>query len=133
MRDPADEALEMEFQMLRGFHETNEKIVREGVRVFCVRRKTMGSAGERQLGQADIQTGASRIDLVLQALDVEGRINYREGESGSFSEQLGELQEGDNVALRHEWEHHHMVLELSGGGGAQIFSSREGRGRIHCV
>ena len=54
LRDPADEALEMEFQMLRGFHETNEKIVREGVRVFCVRRKTMGSAGERQLGQADI-------------------------------------------------------------------------------
>ena len=88
----------------------------------------MGSAGERQLGQADIQTGASRIDLVLQALDVEGRINYREGESGSFSEQLGELQEGDNVALRHEWEHHHMIPELSSGGGAQILSREHGNG-----
>lgn len=90
----------------------------------------MGSAGERKLCQADIQTGASGIHLVFQASDVEGRISYRDGESGSLGKQLGELQEGDNVALRHEWEHHHMVLELSGG-GRQILNSK-GRGRIHC-
>ena len=67
----------------------------------------------------------------ILCFDVEGCINYREGESCLFGEHLGELPEGDNVSLLHEWEHHHMVLELSGDGGAQILS-REGRGRIHC-
>lgn len=131
LRDPADEKLEMGFQKLRGFHETNEKTVRKGVRVFCLRRKTVVGAGEGQLRQADIQIGASGIDLGSQVSDVERRTGYRDGESGSFGKQLGELQEGDNVALRHEWEHHHMVLELSGGGGRQILSSKGG-GRIHC-
>jgi hypothetical protein len=118
LRDPEDEALKMGFQVLRGFIETEEKMVWEGVRVFCLRRKTVGVAGERQLRQADIQTGASGFDLGFQASDVERRIGDGDSKSGSFGKQLGELQEGDNVALSHEREHHHMVLRLSGGGGS---------------
>jgi len=120
----------MGFQVLRGFQEKKEKMARERVRVFGLRRKTVGGTGEGQLSQTDIQTGASGFDLGSQTSDVERRIGDGDGESRSFGKQLGELKEGDNVALSHEREHYHMVLELSGGGGQILI--REGRGRIHC-
>lgn len=115
----------MGLQVLRGFQEIGEKMPRERVRVFGVRRKTVGGTGEWQLRQADIQTGASGFDLGSKASDVERRIGDGDGESGSFGKLLGELKEGDDVALSHVREHNHMVL------GAQILR-REGSGRIHC-
>lgn len=84
LTDPAKEALEMGFEVLRRFHETDYEMVREGVRVFGLRRKTVAGGGEGQLRQADIETGASGIYLGFQVSDVERRIGYRDGESGSF-------------------------------------------------
>lgn len=97
----------MGLEGLGGLEELDDERVREGVEVLGGGREAgVVGAEEGELAEAD---GGGEREGLAEFLDVERGVDKDYVEASLFQLE-GQSQEGDYVALAHEWEHNYGFL-----------------------